>query len=184
MIQNLTFGILFLKTLFRAYRFFIFVHTVQWTLSKLFLISDFLTVSKPTKTSEKDNSFYNTVSLKKPHSFYWSQLTWHWQQIAPATAKTLSDFTNFPANMFLFGVRNNICTASFLDGQEPHSWNTLKVNACIYLYISVIKFLFQRHSKISSGEGWVGAGWKISLRRLLLSTPSPFPNGVLAEWSL
>ena len=74
------------------------------------------------------------------------------------TAKTLSNFTNFPAKMFLFGVRNNICTASFLDAQEPHSRNTLKENACIFLYISVIKFLFQRRSKILSGEGWVGAG--------------------------
>ena len=42
MIQNLTFRILFLKT-FRAYNFFIFVHLFQWTLSELFLISDFLT---------------------------------------------------------------------------------------------------------------------------------------------
>ena len=86
MIQNLTFGILFLKRLFRASKFFVFVLTFQWTLSELFLISDFLKkVSKPTKTSEKDDSFYNTVSLKKPHSFCQSQLTWHWQQIAPAT---------------------------------------------------------------------------------------------------
>ena len=71
------------------------------------------------------------------------------------TAKTLSDFTNFPANMFLFGIRNNIYTASFLDVHEWHSWNTLKVNACIFLYISLKKCLFQRHSKILSGEGWV-----------------------------
>ena len=43
MIQNLTFEILFLKTLFRVYNFFMFVHTFQWTSSELFLISDFLT---------------------------------------------------------------------------------------------------------------------------------------------
>ena len=30
-------------------------------------------------------------------------------------AKTLSDFINFQANMFLFGVKKNICTAPFLD---------------------------------------------------------------------
>ena len=33
------------------------------------------------------------------------------------TAKSLSDFANFPADMFLFGVRKNICTAPFLDAQ-------------------------------------------------------------------
>ena len=39
MIQNLIFGILFLKILFRlrAYNFFIFVYTFQWTLSEFFL---------------------------------------------------------------------------------------------------------------------------------------------------
>ena len=37
------------------------------------------------------------------------------------TAKDLSDFKNFPANMFLFGVRKNICTTPFLDAQELHS---------------------------------------------------------------
>ena len=71
------------------------------------------------------------------------------------TNKTLSDFTNIPENMFLFGVRNNICTAPFLDAQEPHSWSTLKANVCIciFLYISVRKFLFQKRSKILTVEG-------------------------------
>ena len=35
--------------------------------------------------------------------------------------------------MLLFGVRKNICTASFLDIQEPHSWSTLKENIFIFL---------------------------------------------------
>ena len=64
------------------------------------------------------------------------------------TAKNLSHFTYFPANIYLFGVRKHICTASFLDPQELHSWSTLKANVCIFLYISVRKFLFQRSSKI------------------------------------
>ena len=85
------------------------------------------------------------------------------------TARNLSDFTNFPANMFLFvfGVRKNICSASFLDAQEPHSWSTLKAYVCIFLYISVRKLLFQRRSKIlfAGGESW---GWIISLRRIVV----------------
>ena len=40
-------------------------------------------VSKPTKTSNKDHSFYNTVSLKKHLSFYQPQLTQHYKKYAP-----------------------------------------------------------------------------------------------------
>ena len=57
-------------------------------------------------------------------------------------------FKNFPADMFLFGVSKNICTALFLDAQELHSWSTLKENVSIFQCISVRKVLFQRGSKI------------------------------------
>ena len=47
-------------------------------------------VSKPTKTSNKDYPFYNTVSLKKHQSFYKPQLTQHYRKYTPATQpKTL-----------------------------------------------------------------------------------------------
>ena len=52
----------------------------------------------------------------------------------------LSDFAIFPANMFLFAVRKNICTAPFLEAQEPYSWSTLKANVCVFLLISVRNF--------------------------------------------
>ena len=54
MIQNLLFKIVFLK---------------------MFKVSSVQKVSKLAKTTEKDNSFYNTVLLKKLHSFYEPQLT-------------------------------------------------------------------------------------------------------------
>ena len=38
--------------------------------------------------------------------------------------KNLSHFTNFPASIFLLGVRKIICIALFLDVQELHSWST------------------------------------------------------------
>ena len=76
------------------------------------------------------------------------------------TAKKLSQFTNFPANMFLFGVRKNICTAPFPDAQELLSWSTLKANVCIFLYICLRKFLFQRLSKILSGG--MGGWWRLN----------------------
>ena len=53
--------------------------------------------------------------------------------------------------MFLFGVRKIICTTPFPDGQLLLSWSTLKANVCIFLYISLRKYLFQRLSKISCG---------------------------------
>ena len=47
---------------------------------RVFLILAFLAESlkanKKTKTSKKGHSFYNTILLKKPHSFYQPQLTW------------------------------------------------------------------------------------------------------------
>ena len=64
-------------------------------------------------------------------------------------------FTNFPANIFLFGVRKHLYCIIF-DPKELHSSSTLKANVCIYLYISVRKYLFQRRSKILSGSG---VGW-------------------------
>ena len=61
------------------------------------------------------------------------------------------------------------CT--FLDPQVLYSWNTLKANVCIFLYISLRKVLFQRRSKIwSGGMGKVGVGlgvewgWIFSLK--------------------
>ena len=67
------------------------------------LISDYLLESlQANKTSKKDHSFYNTVSLKIPNSFYEPQLTEHYKKIYYSnTAKNLTHFTNFPAKMFL-----------------------------------------------------------------------------------
>ena len=51
--------------------------------------------------------------------------------------------SDFPAIMFLFGVKKN-CTAPFLDAQELHSWSTLKANVCILLNISSRNFLWSK----------------------------------------
>ena len=44
-----------------------------------------------------------------------------------------------------------------------NSWNTLKANVCVFLYISVKKF-FQRSCKIWWWGGWEEGGWIIFLR--------------------
>ena len=60
----------FFENIISAYSVFIFVHTLQWTSSFSFNFQIFKhKVSKPTKTREKWHSIYNTVSLKKRHSF-------------------------------------------------------------------------------------------------------------------
>ena len=82
------------------------------------------------------------------------------------TAKKLSQFTNFPAAMFLINVRKNICAASFPDAQELLSWNTLKENVCIFLYISLKKVYFKDLARFYVVVWGVGGGWIISLRRL------------------
>ena len=79
-------------------------------------------------------------------------------------SQNLSDFTNFWANMCLFGVGKNICTVQFLDAQKPHSWSTLKTNVCIFLYISIRSFLLQIYSNILSAGGGLGKVWIIFLR--------------------
>ena len=46
--------------------------------------------SKPTKSSSKDHSFYNKISLKKHHSFCKTQLTQYYKKDIPVTyPKTL-----------------------------------------------------------------------------------------------
>ena len=123
MIQNLIFGIPFLKILFRAYNFIIFVHTFQWTSSEFFF--NFRFSSRKSQSQQK----LEKRSLILQYSF--SQKTLLILQISTHltskiicsrnAAKNLCDFTNFPVNMFLFGARKNICTYPFLDGQELHS---------------------------------------------------------------
>ena len=69
------------------------------------------------------------------------------------TAKNLTHFTNFPASMFLVGVRKSICTTLFLKAKEPHFRSTWKASLCIFGYISVRKFLFQWRRKLLSDGG-------------------------------
>ena len=74
MIQNL---ILFFENIILGVKLFNICPHVPVGIIRVFLNFSFSckSVSKPTKTSEKDHSFYNTVSLKQPHSFYMPQLT-------------------------------------------------------------------------------------------------------------
>ena len=118
-----SFFMFFLKILFRAYNFIIFVHKFQWT-SLEFVFNYRFSSRKPQSQQKLEKrqlilqySFAQKISLILQTS---THLT---SKIISScnTAKNLSDFANFPVNMFLFGVRKNICTTPFLDGQELHS---------------------------------------------------------------
>ena len=76
-------------------------------------------------------------------------------------AKNLFHFTNFLANICRNGA------VPFLEAQELHSRSTFKANVFIFLYISVRNFLFQRSSKILSGEGMRGIRWRWWLNNFL-----------------
>ena len=60
---------------------------IQNLISRVYLlILDFLAeVSKSAKTRRKVHSFYNTISLKKPHLLYEPQLTQHFKKYTFAT---------------------------------------------------------------------------------------------------
>ena len=108
MIQNLVICHLklFLKLLFLGNNIFIFVHTFQWK-SLVFLFQIFLVESlKPTKTSKKRSlilqySFTQKISLSLQTSTHLRLKIIYSQNIA----KNLSHFINFPASMFMFGIK-------------------------------------------------------------------------------
>ena len=155
MIQNLKFVFLFLKIFFWAYNFFIIVYTCQWISSEFFLIPDFVAESIKANKNLRKRSLILQYSFSQKISLILQTSTHLTLKIICTrnAAKNLPHFTNVSASMFLFGARRIICTAPFLDVQELHSWSILKANACIFLYISLRKFLFQRGSKVLSGGG-------------------------------
>ena len=152
MTQNGIFGILFLKILFWAYNFFIFAQTFQRTSSEF--LFNFRFSSRKSQSQQKQHSFARkTLLILRISTHLTLKII-----CSRNTARNLSDFKDFPADMFLLGVRENICTAIFLDAQELHFWSAFKANVCIVLYISVRKFLFQSSSNILSNGGGLGEG--------------------------
>ena len=160
MTQNVIFGILFLKILFWAYNFFIFAQTFQRTSSEF--LFNFRFSSRKSQSQQKlakrplilQYSFaQKTLLILRTSTDLTLQII-----CSRNRAKNLSNFKDFPTDMFLLGVRENICTAIFPDAQELHFWSNLKANVYIFLYISVRKFLFQRRSNILSNGSGLGQG--------------------------
>ena len=78
-------------------------------------------------------------------------------------ARNLSQFTNFPANMFLFGVRNNIALNLFLTPEDcilEALWKQMSV----HFYISPSEYFCSKETiRFDLVIWWVAGGWIISL---------------------
>ena len=165
MIPNLIFVIFFWKYYFGRTTLF---HTFQWTSSDFFFIPEFIAENlKPNKNQRKRSPILRYIFAQKTSLILRISALLKLKIICSQnTAKNLSQFTPFPADMFLFGVRKNICATSFPDVQELLSWNTLKANVCIFLYIYLRKFCLKNLARFYLVVWEVGGGWIISLRRL------------------
>ena len=142
MIQNLIFVILFLKIFFRAYN--LSAH-VPVDIIRVFFIPEFVAENLKANKNQRKRSLILQYCFAQKTSLILRISTLLKLKITCSqnTAKKLSQFTNFPANMFLFGVSKNIRTTPFPDVQELLSRRTLKANVCIFLYISLRNFFFK-----------------------------------------
>ena len=171
MIENLIFVILFLKIFFRAFNF---IPYVLVNIIRVFFISECVAENLKANKNQPKRSLILQYSFAQKTSLIlriWTLLKLK-KTCSQNTAKKLSQFTNCPANMFLFGVSKIIFTTPFPDDQELLSWSTLKANVSIFLFIS-IAFCFKDVARFylvvwrkGKGGGGVGENWIISLRRL------------------
>ena len=136
MIQNLIFVILFFKIFFRVYN--LSPH-VPVDFIRVFFIPEFVAENLKANKNQPKRSLILKYSFAQKTSLILRISTLLKLKITCSqnTAKKPSQFTNFPASMFLFGVRKSICTAPFPDAQELLYWTTLKANVCIFLHISL-----------------------------------------------
>ena len=159
MIQNLIFVILFLKILFPQ---------VPMDIINFF-IPVFAAENLKANKNQRKRSLILQYSFAQKTSLILRISTLLKLKIicSQNTAKKLSSqFKNFPANMFLLGVRKKHlhCTISWRP-RTTFLKHFESKNLSISVYLSK-KFLFQRRIKILSGGmgGW--GGWIISLRQL------------------
>ena len=110
MIQNFIFVILF-------FEYIIFTRSVGII---SFFIPEFVAENLKANKNQRKRSLILQYSFAQKTSLILRILTLLKLKIifSQNTAKRISQFTNFPTNMFLFPARKNICTAPFPDAQE------------------------------------------------------------------
>ena len=118
---------------------------MEFTASINFRFSDRVSQSQ-LKLAKKIIIFQDSFA-QETHSFFESQLTQHCKKI-------LLQYSRKPYPVYKFTNKHvsGVCQ-KFLNAQELHSQSIWKANICIFLYISVIKFLFQIRRNFLSGGG-------------------------------
>ena len=114
MVQNLILRILFLKILLQASNTFIFIHTFQWTSSEFFVLFIFSSRKSQSRQKLAKNVTHFTVQFRSKDLIHFTNLNSLEIMCSGNTVKVLSDFTNFPANIFLFSVRKTFGLHHFL----------------------------------------------------------------------
>ena len=117
MIQNLIFVILFLKIFFGAYNF---SPHVPVNITRVFFIPELEAENLKANKNQPKRSLILQYSFAQKTSLILRISTFLKLKITCSqnTAKNFSEFTHFPTNIFLLGVKKIICTAPFPDAQE------------------------------------------------------------------
>ena len=149
--------------LLMAYTFFIFVETFQWTSSERFFYFKYYSRKSWSQQKLVEKITYFTIQFCSNNLTRFTNLSSLdiENNMLPQLNKNLSDFTNFLANLFLFGVRKNICTAALLDAQELYSlvlWKDISVYFCI----PVNNFCSEDEVRFFLIGNGMGGGWIIS----------------------
>ena len=76
----------------------------------------------------------------------------HCKKCTPVSQPKTILITNFPANMFLVCIRNNICTAPYLSAQKLHSQTDLEIKY-LYILVNLRKKTFVPESYLVVWEG-------------------------------
>ena len=160
MIQNLIFGVLLLKILFRECNFiktsinrsliifkkprnmtndffnnYIFVDTFQWTSSEIFHNCKFSSRKSQSQQKLAKKITHFTIQFRSKNLNHFTNLNLldiENNILLQHSQKSFSLY-KFSCKHFLVGVRKNIYSAPFLDAQDLHSQSTLKANVCIFL---------------------------------------------------
>ena len=122
MIQNLIFGILFLKILFQAYNFFYILPHVPVDIIRVFFNFRFSSRKSQSQQKLAKKITHFIMQFSKTSLILRTSTHLALKIICSHNIDiNLSDFTKFLANRFLFGVTKNICTAPLIDAHELHS---------------------------------------------------------------
>ena len=143
MIQNVIFGILLLEILFRAYHFFIFAQMEQWTSSEFLFNFRFSSTKCQSQQNLGKKIAHFTIQFRSRNiTHFTNRVSLDIEKICSRnSAKHLFDFKNFTVGMFLLSVRENICTAPFLDAQELQFLRYFE-SKCLYISVYLRKKMF------------------------------------------